>query len=475
MSSFRRTVWRRKEAYRDYSGYFSKRLEKRYEAPAWAVLLDPTAPLEVNQQAILSIVRGKYVDLQTTAVFVDLTVYNPDLDYSCVIKLVAELPPGGGVYTSSEFHVVRVYNRYIAEDKRSFVLNVLCGLFCAYYFVAEMVELYHQGLYDRYLHEAGNVMIIANVCIYTASIIYRAKMHALAPANMNIDSGNFHNYWPCGQCARWAIRLSSANCFINFFQGVEHLSYVPTFALLSDTIRTAGPDLLSFMFVFVLVGHCMAFRDRIAGYRTAKHSCYSILSALLGDFDFNKLYEADNILVPFYFIFFIGLAVFVVLNMVIAIISDAHSMCSEEMRSKPKVNLMQELYKHIFEDIEALPCGVGGHIRQNRLEAEKKLSRTKERAKLKAKSMRFNAPKKSMRFNIPKKSKGSVAAIVPVQVTPAGASRAGVEESWTDGAYVAWKKWCRSCHQQMSCRSDWPAHPMMQGVMSRRRMCWRLF
>jgi hypothetical protein len=37
-----------KERGTDYSGYFSKRLEKRYEAPAWAVLLDPTAPLEVN-------------------------------------------------------------------------------------------------------------------------------------------------------------------------------------------------------------------------------------------------------------------------------------------------------------------------------------------------------------------------------------------------------------------------------------------
>ena len=97
---------------------------------------------------------------------------------------------------------------------------------------------------------------------------------------------------------------------------------MPTFGLLSDTIKTALPDLLGFLLVFALVfygfvqAHTMVFRDRIEGYRSLTHSAFSLMSSLLGDFDFDQLYQADNLLGPFFFFFFIVLAVFVVLNMV---------------------------------------------------------------------------------------------------------------------------------------------------------------
>jgi hypothetical protein len=415
-----------KERATSHSGYFGKRLESSYESPAWAVLLDPTAPEKVNEQAVVALAKGRYIDQQTTALFVDLTVYNPNLDYMCVIKLVAELPPGGGVYTSWEFHVVRVYNRYTAEDTRYFVLNIAVGVFYGYYFVNEIFELRQKGFTKALMGGANSLLVMLNVLLYCAGLVYRTKMHTLAPSDLNIDSSDFANYWPCGQCARWVIRLSSTNCFINFFQGVEHLSYVPTFALLGDTIKVAAPDLLGFMFVFVLVGygfvqaHCMVFRDRIAGYRSITHTSYSLLSALLGDFDFNELYEADNVLGPFYFIFFIGLAVFVVLNMVIAIISDAYSVCSEEMRKKQKVNLTKELYHHIVEELlEKLPCGVGMRIRQQRLAAEKRVNQSKQRAtKLRSKfgqSIRgpgFKASGSKSAAIVPEEETGSILVMV---------------------------------------------------------------
>ena len=67
------------------------------------------------------------------------------------------------------------------------------------------------------------------------------------------------------------------------------------------------------------------------------------MSALLGDFNFNELYEADNVLGPFFFIFFIGIAVFVVLNMIIAIISDAYEQAREELADAPPVDILDEI------------------------------------------------------------------------------------------------------------------------------------
>jgi hypothetical protein len=356
------------------TSYRGKQLEIVYEAPAWAVVLDPTAPLSVNKEAILAMVDGKYIDLQTTAVFVDLTVYNPNLDYMCVIKLVAELPPGGGVYTSSEFHVIRVYDQYTDEDQRLYILEVVVGIFYGYFFLQECLGFRKLGW--RYLRNPTNYMVICNVFLYGYKRYYEHLKHSLAPSNIDVDGSDFLNYWPAAECARFVIQLASANCFINFFQALEHLSYVPTFALLSDTIKCAGPDLLGFGFVFMLIfygfaqAHTMVFRDRVQGFRSLKHSAYSLMSALLGDFNFDELYEADSILGPFFFVFFISLAVFVVLNMVIAIISDAYTVCSEKMKLKPKVNLTVEIYGYFLHKIEHLPYGVGIKFKQKRMLVE---------------------------------------------------------------------------------------------------------
>jgi hypothetical protein len=374
-----------------YSGYFGKVLEIAYEAPAWSVLLDPTAPTSVNQAAVLALINGKYVDLQTTAVFVDLTVYNPNLDYMCVVKLVAELPPGGGVYTSSEFHVIRVYNRFTDEDKQRYALDIVVGIFYAYYFIQGCILLRKTGM--KYFCNPSNWLIFVNVILYGSGRYYEAQMLRLAPSNVDVEGSEFYNYWPSAQCARLVIQLASANCFINIFQGVEHLSYVPTFALLSDTIKTAGPDLLSFGFVFILVfygfaqAHTMVFRDRVEGYRSLKHASYSLMSALLGDFNFNELYAADRALGPFYFDYVHGIAVFVELNMIIAIISDAYSVCSAKMKLKPKLNLTREIYAYTTAQIESLPFGVGRRFREVRLRTDREIAHRAEQMALKMEEM----------------------------------------------------------------------------------------
>lgn len=361
--------WRTK----DQSAYIGKRLDKTYEAPAWSVLLDPRAPEAVNREIITNLQQSGYIDFQTAAVFVDLTVYNPTLDFFCAIKMVAEIPPAGGVYTSSDFMVVRLYDQHSSDDGYYFALRTTVGCFYLYYLIQELMEMKRVGW--RYMLSPSNWLVLLNCVLFITGQLYRNKMHSLAPSDVDVDTSDYVDYWPAAACARVVIQLASANCFNNFFQGVEHLSYVPQFALLSDTIKAAGPDLLGFAFVFLHIiygfvqAHSMVFRDRIEGFRSVSMSAFTLLSSLLGDFDFYTLYEGDRDLGPFFFIFFVVLAVFVVLNMIIAIISDAYSVCSEEMKQKDTVNVVKEVNDYMIETIEALPCGIGPFFRQRRLQA----------------------------------------------------------------------------------------------------------
>eukprot|EP01025_Chloroclados_australasicus_P020719 TRINITY_DN21864_c0_g1_i1.p1 TRINITY_DN21864_c0_g1~~TRINITY_DN21864_c0_g1_i1.p1 ORF type:complete len:254 (+),score=30.25 TRINITY_DN21864_c0_g1_i1:145-906(+) len=78
----------------------------------------------------------------------------------------------------------------------------------------------------------------------------------------------------------------------------------------------------------------MAFGTRMEQYRNLKESFYAVVRALLMDFDLQELRNANLWLGPVFFGTFILLAVFVLLNMFIAIISDAYSETRMELQQQ---------------------------------------------------------------------------------------------------------------------------------------------
>ena len=63
---------------------------------------------------------------------------------------------------------------------------------------------------------------------------------------------------------------------------------------------------------------------------TLKHS-YTLMRTMLGDFDFPAFVSAHKVLGPFYFIFYIFVVFFILLNMFLAIINDTYSEVKAEM------------------------------------------------------------------------------------------------------------------------------------------------
>ena len=73
-----------------------------YEHPnVFTVLPNPHGPNAADEaDAILAnLQENRFVDLRTRAVFVDFTIYNPMLDFSCVIRMAGELPDSGPWHT----------------------------------------------------------------------------------------------------------------------------------------------------------------------------------------------------------------------------------------------------------------------------------------------------------------------------------------------------------------------------------------
>ena len=58
---------------------------------------------------------------------------------------------------------------------------------------------------------------------------------------------------------------------------------------------------------------------------------YTLMRAMLGDFDFSSFQRAHPSLGPFFFIFYIFIVFFILLNMFLAIINDTYSEVKAEM------------------------------------------------------------------------------------------------------------------------------------------------
>ena len=115
---------------------------KAYSPPnVYAVLPNPRLGKTARDQAaaiLKDMQDNSFVDLRTRALVVDINVYNPNLDYSCLVRMVFELPDGGGLLPWARMLTVRLYRDYRAEDHLRFVIEVLVMLMVVYYSFREV-------------------------------------------------------------------------------------------------------------------------------------------------------------------------------------------------------------------------------------------------------------------------------------------------------------------------------------------------
>ena len=69
------------------------------------------SPMKNTSLAILRELReGLWIDRATRLIIVDFTIYNANVNLFCIVKLAFEIPPTGGLVTSSRFNTVKVKN-----------------------------------------------------------------------------------------------------------------------------------------------------------------------------------------------------------------------------------------------------------------------------------------------------------------------------------------------------------------------------
>ncbi|KAK9824402.1 hypothetical protein WJX72_010049 [[Myrmecia] bisecta] len=318
--------------------FVSSSTTRRYPAPAFNVVL----PMNESAAArfIFSLESNGYIDIQTRALFVDINVWHPQLRYMGIVRILFEMLPSGGVTPWAEIDVFRPYPYTSSADRAYLVLDLVVLAQVFIYIFLEIKKVLRIGA-SAYAHELANLPHVINLALFIVVWIFRLLAMSATPDPVNTNSSTYIEMRSACYLWKAAQAINSFNMFLCWVKMFKYMAFMPQFAQLTRTLRTAAGRLGSFFIIItiVIVGSAqaffLAFGSKLPQYRNIQESIFALVRALLLDFSLQELRSANLWLGPLFFGSFIILAVFVLLNMFIAIISDAYSEVRHELeRSK---------------------------------------------------------------------------------------------------------------------------------------------
>eukprot|EP00116_Pleurobrachia_bachei_P000629 sb/3460891/ len=311
---------------RPYSGYLTS-----YSRAGYQQLL--TRNKVVSSFILSDLQYNGWVDRGTRAMFIDFTVYNVNINMFAVVKLVAEFLPTGGVMTSYDV-LVQKFLRYVTPwDKVIFGFEIVLILFVIYFLVEEGMELCIFRM--RYFMDVWNILdtiIIVQILVGFGISLYRT---------MTIE-GEYHlrlRLHLC-KCSKLFIAFyemiyndNAAIClFLTWMKVFKFINVTKTMRYFSTTLSRCCKDILSFSLMFLIVFFAFAQLGQLL---------FGTDPLKLKDRNLARSLEDG----PIFFISYIFLVFFILLNMFLAIINDTYSAVKVELDSEVQVTEFGEYVK----------------------------------------------------------------------------------------------------------------------------------
>ncbi|RXG73272.1 Polycystic kidney disease 2-like 1 protein [Armadillidium vulgare] len=312
-----------------------------------------------STKTMLAELREKlWIDRGTRVVFIDFTVYNANINYFCVIKLVIEFPATGGIFTSWSFKTVQLLRYVSPMDYFILACEIIFLFFILYYIVEEVIEIgrhkceYFKGfwnLLDLLVIGLSLLCIGFNVfCILTID----SKLEDLL--STPDDYANFQ------QLGYWQVQFNStiAVCvFFAWFKLFKYISFNKTMTQLFSTLSRCAKDVIGFGVMFFIVFFAFAqlgyllFGTQVSDFSSFINAVFTLLRTILGDFNFQAIEEANRILGPLFFLSYVFFVFFVLLNMFLAIINDTYSEVKSEIASQKNEFEIADYFKRGYNNM----------------------------------------------------------------------------------------------------------------------------
>eukprot|EP00947_MAST-08B_sp_MAST-8B-sp1_P001841 g1841.t1 len=289
----------------------------------------------------------RYIDLQTRVVTFELTVYNAALNQWIAVRIAAEMVPGGGVVPSAEFISGNLYRfsfDWATGVTADFYLEVVIACFYLYFWIDDIVGCCRLGRKKCCAQALEFTVVIhrANLVCWCLGVFLRILVVLHLPQGpVDVNTDEYVNFHVAALLSFYENGVGAMNAWLIWFKVVNYLSFSSRFGLLTSTLARSLKLSMSFLLIFVIIlwgfvqAHLMCFGTHLKNYRNVQQTVYSLITSLMGDFDFESMNEVQPTLGPAMFLIFVVCCVFMVFNILIAIISDAYAHAKDTLERDP--------------------------------------------------------------------------------------------------------------------------------------------
>ncbi|KAB0800661.1 hypothetical protein PPYR_06400 [Photinus pyralis] len=293
-----------------------------------------------TRSVIFDLKANLWLTKGTRAIIYEFTVFNANVDLFCTAKIVFEFPPTGGVLPSVSFRPAYLL-RY-QTDKRItlFVFEGAYLLLLVYFTIEEIEEIVFFRI--RYVKNFWNYVDLTSLLLSYALIPLNllrqfatdAAIKKLRIVTFEPEYGNFE------EATDYQVQFDFCIACVLFLQCIKLFKYFGfnrKMGQLNSTLKYCRSGISGYTLMFVIVFFAYAelgyllFGSQVKRFSGFITSMITLFRTVLGDFNYAELDEADRIFAPIFFISYIFVVFYILMNMFLAIVNDAYADCKVEM------------------------------------------------------------------------------------------------------------------------------------------------
>ena len=271
-----------------------------------------------------------WINSETRAVIIVMTLYNPNVELFTSITFLIELFSTGGVFVQSQFDPIDLHSQYQGLSSLFDVIGcIIYMLFICYFTLIEISSFIK--LKKKYFTSAWSLIqwcII--ICSWIGVGIYIWRFKEGSRLSELFSATNGYKYVNIQKAVYYDNILTYLFGFCCFFSTLKFVYFVGLNGRLSQfgkILHYTQKDLFCFglisfiMFIAFVCLFYLSFSSKIVSCSDVYHTSEMLFKMLFFRFNSQDLYDADQFLGPFISILFTYFVVFICFPMFISIIN----------------------------------------------------------------------------------------------------------------------------------------------------------
>ena len=304
-----------------------------------------------------------WIDRQTRAVFVEFSVYNPNINLVMVSTILIEFLSSGSILAMAKFDTLNLFGQASFGGVLAlieYLVVAIVMMFIIYFMIIEIRTLIRSGI-KKYIGDFWGIIewsIIMTAWISFAMFIVRLNAASQVLTFFKETSGfgymKLQTANDCNQILTFSLGLCATFSTIKL---LKILRFNRSISHLGQTLKMCFYELVLFSIVFFILWIAfvqlmyLTYSSHIRGYATLIKSMDTAFQVMLGKFDTSELMIANPILAPIILACYYMAVVYFSLNIFVTIIISSF----EIVRAQSKLNPNEfDFYTHVAYKVKNL-------------------------------------------------------------------------------------------------------------------------